>query len=311
MKQNPTTPRFWFCTALLTLFILAWLYSDAFAHFRRGTRSILYGANGGTGAQTTLETPQTVSGLLGWWDASDTDTITGTSEVTAWDDKSGNDNHLTILDANNGPESGLVTQNSLNTIDFDHANTEYLSNNSTSSTADDWTMIWVARINSDTGIPISSRSSLAGTGGSGTRWDWRVAGNNRQLRFAVNSAQVTSSSNADDTSWHIHTVTMTEAGSGDSRTWIDGVIESAGDAIIPNDFADINVGVWHDETLPANATIGEIIVYDSRIDDTDRRTVEAYLQAKWNTAAISYGDGPLTESGGWILKEDGDKILLE
>lgn len=301
--------------ALVLLTILTWafvflLYDDSFADFRRGPRTSL-SATGESGGFPQYDPAESSGSLLGWWDASDSDSITGTTSVTQWDDKSGNDNHLTILDANNGPDSTTVTQNGLSTLDFDHTNTEYISNNAFVATASSWTLVVVARLNSDTGVMLSSRSNVAGTGGSGTRWDWRAAAGNRQLRFYPNSAEATQGTTADDTIWHIHTIATQEGGSGFTRTWIDGVVEDGGSSVYPNVMTDMNVGVFNDETLPADMTIGELIIYDEIISDEARRSLESHLQNKWNTAAINNGEGYLNEDGGWFLSEDGFRYLIE
>jgi len=58
--------------------------------------------------------------LLGWYDAADTDTITDSGgSVSQWDDKSGNDYHLTQGTGAEQPTTGATTQNGLNVIDFD------------------------------------------------------------------------------------------------------------------------------------------------------------------------------------------------
>lgn len=53
-----------------------------------------------------------------WLDASDADTVTGTSSVTQWNDKSGNDRHFYQSDATRQPRYGFTTQNGLNTMHF-------------------------------------------------------------------------------------------------------------------------------------------------------------------------------------------------
>ena len=54
-----------------------------------------------------------------WYDASDTSTITSSGGfVSQWDDKSGNDQHLTQVNASNRPQTGTRQVNSLNVVDF-------------------------------------------------------------------------------------------------------------------------------------------------------------------------------------------------
>jgi hypothetical protein len=56
----------------------------------------------------------------GWWDASDTGTITESGgSVSQWDDKSGNARHMSQVEGASQPITGTRTINSLNGLDFD------------------------------------------------------------------------------------------------------------------------------------------------------------------------------------------------
>ena len=57
--------------------------------------------------------------LLLWLDASDSSTITHSGNVSQWDDKSGNNNHVSQGTASKQPTTGTRTVNGLNVIDFD------------------------------------------------------------------------------------------------------------------------------------------------------------------------------------------------
>lgn len=63
--------------------------------------------------------PLNISGLSLWLDASDTDTIIESGgSVSQWNDKSGNENHITQATGANQPTTGTRSLNSLNSIDF-------------------------------------------------------------------------------------------------------------------------------------------------------------------------------------------------
>jgi hypothetical protein len=76
--------------------------------------------------------PKTISGLAGWWDASDPATLfdatTGGSlvaasgEVGRWEDKSGNGRHCTQGTANNRPKRSVAKFNGKDALDFDGTN---------------------------------------------------------------------------------------------------------------------------------------------------------------------------------------------
>lgn len=80
--------------------------------------------------------PLDLPNLMGWWDPSDTATITQTlGLVSQIDDKSGNGFHWTQGTALNQPITGTRTINSLNVLDFDGANS-YMVNTISSGGAD-------------------------------------------------------------------------------------------------------------------------------------------------------------------------------
>ena len=66
--------------------------------------------------------PKSISGLLAWYDASDSSTITVGTGVSAWADKSGNGYTLRQSTANNQPVTGTRTIGGKNALDFDGTN---------------------------------------------------------------------------------------------------------------------------------------------------------------------------------------------
>lgn len=64
--------------------------------------------------------PIDISGLSAWYDAADTATITQSGgSVSQWDDKSGNDNHVTQSTVSARPSTGVNIINSNNVLTFD------------------------------------------------------------------------------------------------------------------------------------------------------------------------------------------------
>jgi hypothetical protein len=59
--------------------------------------------------------PTSIAGCVGWWDAADTSTITGSPRVTSWADKSASARTATGIGS---PATGSVTKNGRNVIDF-------------------------------------------------------------------------------------------------------------------------------------------------------------------------------------------------
>jgi len=91
---------------------LAAIYPAAAGNFSRTATDTLLGAD------TAIVAPIPMSGLTGWWDASDASTITG-SPASQWNDKSGNARHFTQATSGSRPATGTRTLKSLNVLDFD------------------------------------------------------------------------------------------------------------------------------------------------------------------------------------------------
>lgn len=73
-----------------------------------------------TGTISAAFSPDDVSNLAIWLDASDASTITESSgSVSQWNDKSGNGRHVTQASGSAQPTTGTATQNSLNVLVFD------------------------------------------------------------------------------------------------------------------------------------------------------------------------------------------------
>jgi hypothetical protein len=109
-----------------------------------------------------------------WLDASDETTITESGgAVSQWDDKSGNGYDLTQATGTYQPKTGTATINSLNTMEFDALNSQYLGNSSVPFSGTSYTMFAVYEINpSDTTYIVSSFDTLGvyayvATSGSG------------------------------------------------------------------------------------------------------------------------------------------------
>lgn len=64
--------------------------------------------------------------LQAWYDASDVTTITESSNVSIWADKSGNDYHFIQSDADRQPTTNTRSINDLNSIEFNSANNHWM-----------------------------------------------------------------------------------------------------------------------------------------------------------------------------------------
>lgn len=71
-------------------------------------------------------TPLSLPNLVAWYDASDSDTITISTGVSQWDDKSGNGRHLAQPTGGNQPPVSSGAVNGLDAIDFEGSTPHWL-----------------------------------------------------------------------------------------------------------------------------------------------------------------------------------------
>jgi hypothetical protein len=230
--------------------------------------------------------PVDVAGLVGWWDASDTSTITGTNPVTAWADKSGGGNTFV---AGTGPVSGTRTQAGLNVLDF-NGTTQYLTNSQTLSQP--WTVCAV--VENDDGADGNAQvfwGSL--TEGTIVQFGKAAAGGANAFPQIHAGSNVNASTTAD---LNAHYVT----GIFDNTSSVvrrDGTSVGSGTVGTNNIGTGMNVGRRSSSTpLYWDGAIAELLIYNSALGTTDRQTVEAYLNTKWMTQDATVNATALTRS---------------
>lgn len=233
-----------------------------------------------TGTQKVSWTPALITTAL-WLDAADASTITTVSgAVSQWNDKSGNNRHVSQATANQRPIVSATQFNSLNVLEFDGLD-DLLVNTSAGlpvgSSAR--TAVVVYQPLRTTGVnSICSQGVANTTGGwfalhsrpgsqdpyfSGFNADVAVAGSpTLETKIAVCSYDGT-------------TIVITRNGStfaSVARTLNTGA----------NSF---RVGASPDSSENAKALIAEIVYLSSAANTTDRQKLEGYLAHKWGLTA--------------------------
>ena len=212
-----------------------------------------------------------VAGYAAWYDASDTATITESGgAVSAWADKSGNDNHLTQANASLQPVTGSETQNGLNVISFDGSGYMALPVGAIPTGSTQYTIFAVWR--SD-----SARGHLLFGG---------AQSNNRAIGFeTINNDLHAYWWNNDH--WYYGSVALA-APLFTVWSW-NGI----------NSFIQVNDGTSTTAKVGKNTSesagqvgslagsfsltgfIAELIIYHSALTPAEIATVESYLKAKW------------------------------
>ncbi len=232
-------------------------------------------------------TPASVAGLTGWWDASNTGTITDTGGyVTLLTDLSGNGKDLDSTYPS-GPTTGTRTQNGLNVLDFTPGNGSYLKHDAWTQTTQ-CTYFFVCQTDTLT-TDSSTLRALIG---------WQNITNHQGSGIAMNTGSqlcMYAGSMVAGAGISANTPTQYTAvfDSASSHLDKDGV---AGGTIDPGD-DDFNGGgplqigdVWDysggghgSYSVRWDGWLGEFLIYEGVVGAGDRATIEAYLKAKWGT----------------------------
>ena len=231
--------------------------------------------------------PTDISGLTIWLDGQDNSTILDsggspcddTDECAEWQDKSGNDYHLTSPSGKRPTYNTSVDVFSLPGLDFEFG--KYMLR-TTDQIHDATSTVFIAWSLRD---PNAARGGSVWGGGSGTP---DVSG--RQNAFAPLGSYVAGV--GQDVGLNIGSVCVVnynfsekqystfEINGANSYHYKNGVASAVGN---PGTFS--NVGLSIGANYLGGATLDtvfcEVIVYDSVLSASERATVEAYLASKW------------------------------
>ena len=229
--------------------------------------------------------PLDVAGIAGWWDASDTATLTEISDaVSQWDDKSGLGNHVVQATALQQPLTGQDNQNGLNGVKFDGINDEMLRIGM-NKLVQEWFLVFkIGATHSSNGGLLSNTNDKGNI-----RFD---PGNSGQCRYDNDAVIPGAPGDAND------------FGDNDGQFNPDGITGSVladltftlsvahrlhctrGDNIADagNVYTDFGIGSDEQTNRHLNCTIYEIIGYDVSLSAQDRTDLREYLRVKWGVA---------------------------
>lgn len=232
--------------------------------------------------------PTDIANCGGWWDASDTASITASGgAVSQWNDKSGNARHFTQGTGTNQPTTGTRTQNSLNVLDFDGSN-DFMSAGDVLDVGTGGLTVFVVAAYDVTGNGGLLSKSRAGV--EGGRWGF-VRDSGTMLAIFEDTANRQVSKADTSTSARIVAQRVVRSG-GNNQLYFgstsQGTVATSG-ATNYNTTNVLLVGSYNDTagTGPLagyylNGWVGEVIVYTTNLADADMTTVFNYLSAKWS-----------------------------
>ena len=208
--------------------------------------------------------PATLASLELWLDASDTSTITHTTNaVSQWSDKSGNGEHVVQSTAANKPSTGTSMLAGKNVVSF--YGDDYLQNTTVSVSQPD--LVFLVANLTDTGS-----SSMFMFDGKSSRQTIHIHATNQWSIFAGAEPMAGTS----DDSPHLFTALFNGSS---SALWLDGtsiISTNAGTASLTG----ISLGARGAGDLPIIGDIAEVMVVSSP-SSVDRQSIEGYLAHKW------------------------------
>lgn len=217
----------------------------------------------------TAFSPLSIPTCALWLDAADSTTVTGTTTVTAWSDKSGNGRPVTITSA---PSYGTTTQNKLKTLAFN--NNQVTTSIASAVGTGDFTLIAVwYQSTGGTNTVLSlgtSGSSSQSLGYSATKYNFYQFGSVQESAYTTSAG-----------SWVIQIGTRI---SSVKTVYINGVAGTTPSTDSYNQTVT-TVTIGRGDGFGITGQIGEILVYTGTMGQTDQQKIESYLAQKWNLTA--------------------------
>ena len=226
--------------------------------------------------------PTQISGCLLWLDATDRTTITGSSPVTAWRDKSGN--------ANNATGSGTINLanniNGIQTMVFPGRSGYFRGAISITTPGVTCFAVATTTLALPNGGADQRLVSIAASGAN----DWDNASSAILLfnQYTTNSIQsyrgggIVANAMVQNVPFMVSTRLDSTNGSG--SMWFNGNSSGSGGMTTAN-FASVGYGIGTQAQTTTNETwqgnIGEVMIYNQALTTAQRQQIEGYLAWKW------------------------------
>lgn len=227
--------------------------------------------------------------------------VNNNDPVALWQDQSGNNNHFSTSVSGQRPLLKTAVQNGLPAVQGDGSN-DQLSGNAPVLGGNKRTIFVVVKAETNTAedvwFDLGNRAAGSGRGMSvgnlylsGGKFGVRNQNGNR---FWVGTAS--------PTAYSIVTVRLNGSDTPDLEAWINGVALTV---YSTNNQVFNTVGpayLFRDSTSSpsySSSAIGELLVYEGALSDTDKALVEGYLASRWNITVSSPTAGNLIVQRMW------------
>jgi hypothetical protein len=220
--------------------------------------------------------PRRIAGLQLWLDAADSSTITTSTGVSEWRDKSATKSVWAQAIGNDQPATGTATMNGRNVLVFDGSN-DSLSATTPLSTSMPLTMFVVQRI-----VSIRTFGMTYTSGTSGAHFDIRQDSSTGRLEVVANATQVAGVGATTDRTGNNDILSVRFPDTGTNSVFLNGTALAAGPGVSAR---PVLTGTHYigrrSDGFYANLRVAEILAYSTLLTDTQRKTVESYLGKKW------------------------------
>jgi hypothetical protein len=232
--------------------------------------------------QNVITNPSSILGLQLWLDASDSSTlydavdggslVSADSSVLKWTDKSTNNYTATQTNSSYAPIKKTSVINNKDALLFDGTN-DYIDINSISM-SQRITAFVVWRPNNDSSYAFDSTTSTDGTSN-------RVTFLNVQGPYVYAGADLRNTDNQLTNNWTVCSMVFDKTS---SKSYINSALSASGNSG-SNNMTSLRIGSRYSLENYLNGYIGEILLYDSAITDSERIAIEAGLKLKWGISS--------------------------
>ena len=209
--------------------------------------------------------PTSIAGCALWLDAADATTITGTSPISAWTDKSGLGRSVTIV---SGPTYGTTTRNGLNTLSF--SNNSITTSIASAVGTGDFALIAVwyqSSAGTNTVLSLgTSASSSQSLGFSADKYNFYQFGSAYESNYSYATP-----------AWVIQVGTRI---SSVKKVYINGNVGTTGTFDSFNQTVT-TVTIGNGDSFPISGQVAEVLIYTGTLSSTGQQQVESYLAQKW------------------------------
>ena len=244
-------------------------------------------------------TPTTVSGLVGWYDASDSSTITTATAVAQWNDKSSLGNNVTPQSAGVDPTLQATTLNGLSTIRFPNpAVTGVDALVDTAFTPTTMTATTIFIVHAVQSMPAGFGRTLGFWSGSNDYIHGidigapGAAQASFDVRYIEGAYPIGGSSQTNlltaSTAFGTYVLERDQASSTNVNVAVNGTLEGTRASTTAGPIATSEFGIGTSMSgsyLSSNESIAEVVIYNQTLARQEYQFVEGYLACKWGLQA--------------------------